>query len=271
QGDAYLTRSVDMGGAGFSTQWDAEFVHPVRDVVQQVDDISRDMWKVHHALSHRYNQDAFERVVYSESHDEVANGKSRVPEEIDPGHADSFFAQKRSVLAAALALTAPGIPMLMQGQEFLADGWFDDGDPLDWERAKEFRGLTRLYADLISLRLNRQGFSKGLTGQHINVHHVNDGDKVIAFHRWYDGGAGDDVVVLVNLANKSWEDYQIGMPRAGTWRLRLNSDWSGYSDDFTDHPVSDVTAPPNERDGYPATATVSFGGYSVLVFSQSPS
>ncbi|QEG23861.1 alpha-amylase family glycosyl hydrolase [Mariniblastus fucicola] len=270
QGDPYLTQTLSSGGAGFSTQWDAHFVHPVRDVVQQVEDDYRDMHKIRDALQFRYNDDAFQRVIYSESHDEIANGKSRVPEEITPGEADSYHAQKLSTVAAALALTAPGIPMLMQGQEFVEDLHFDDADPLDWDRAEQFRGITRLYRDLISLRLNENGISRGLVGQHINVHHVNDGDKVVAFHRWCDGGAGDDVVVLVNFADRSWDHYQIGFPSEGTWRLRLNSDWTGYSDDFCDHPVSDVVVEAVGRDGYPANGTLSFGPYAILILSKEP-
>jgi len=264
QSNEYLTRRAESGGAGFSTQWDARFVHPVRSVVEQIDDASRNMWEVSNAITFRYNQDAFQRVVYSESHDEVANGKSRVPQEISPEDPTSVFAQKRS----ALALTAPGIPMLLQGQEFLEDGHFDDGDPLDWKRAEEFRGLTRLYSDLIQLRLNQGGVSRGLTGQHVNVHHINDGDKVVAFHRWEEGGNGDDVVVVVNFSANSWDAYEIGFPQPGKWQLRLNSDWSGYSDEFTDHPVHDINADAETRDGYPASAAISFSGYSVLIFSQ---
>lgn len=270
QGDEYLTRSVDEGGAGFSTQWDAHFVHPIREVVEQIEDGYRDMWLVRGALLHRYNGDAFDRVVYSESHDEVANGSSRVPEEVSPGAADNYFAQKLSSIAAALALTAPGIPMLFQGQEFVEDQWFDDGDPLDWERAERFEGITRLYADLISLRLNQAGNSRGLCGQHINVHHTNDGDKVLAFHRWDEAGAGDDVVVLVNFSNHAWENYEIGFPCEGDWQVRVNSDWAGYSDDFADHPVQHVEATSIERDGYPASGKLSFGPYTILVLSQDP-
>ncbi len=37
-----------------------------------------------------------------------------------------------------MVLTAPGIPMLFQGQEFLEDGWFQDHIPLDWEKDERF-------------------------------------------------------------------------------------------------------------------------------------
>src|SRR5882757_9198171 len=80
----------------------------------------------------RRNGNAFGRVVYTESHDEVATGHQRVPEEIWPGNAGSYFSRKRSTLGAALVFTSPGIPMIFQGQEFLQYGWFDASKELDW-------------------------------------------------------------------------------------------------------------------------------------------
>ena len=268
QGDSWLTRQAEEGGAGFSTQWDAHFVHPIRNVIQQPEDAHRDMGMIAEALNYKYNNDAFQRVIYSESHDEVANGKARVAEEVSPGAADNYFAQKLSVLAASMALTAPGIPMLLQGQAFVEDRWFDDQDPLDWDRAKRFKGIVRLFCDLISLRRNLFNVSRGLTGQHINVHHVNNVDKVVAFHRWNEGGRGDDVIVLLNFTNEAKENYQIGFPSEGLWRVRLNSDWSGYSEDFDDHPIHDVSTIPDNRDGYPVSGEVSIGPYSIVVLSQ---
>ena len=119
------------------------------------------MAAVAHAITHRYNGDAFQRVIYTESHDEVANGKARVPHEIAPGDPTTGSPQKRSTLAAALVFTAPGIPMLFQGQEFLEGEWFRDTVPVDWDKSEEFRGIVRLYRDLIRLRLNRGGARAG--------------------------------------------------------------------------------------------------------------
>ena len=92
------------------------------------------------------------RIIYTESHDEVANGKSRVPESIWPGHADSWYSKKRSTLAGALVFTSPGIPMMFQGQELLEDEWFRDDVLQDWDRLAEFPGIYRLYRRLIELR-----------------------------------------------------------------------------------------------------------------------
>ncbi|MBT8207414.1 MAG: alpha amylase C-terminal domain-containing protein, partial [Acidimicrobiia bacterium] len=215
--DPTITMPTSEGGAGFDAQWDAIFVHPVRAALSERDDSSRDMTAVAQAIDHRYGPDAFSRVIYTESHDEVANGKSRVPEEITPGEADSWFARKRSTLGAALVFTSPGVPMIFQGQELLEDRWFSDDEPIDWNRLDTQAGVTRLYRDLIELRRNMHGTSRGLTGQHVTVHHVNEVDKMVAFHRWADGGPADDVVVVANFADQRHVDYEIGLPSGGTW------------------------------------------------------
>ena len=143
QNDDRITKPVDQAGGGFTAQWAARFVHPVRAAVITPSDEQRSLDSVRGAIEGRFNGDPFQRVIYSESHDEVANGKSRVASEIDPHDPDSWFAQKRTTLAAALVLTSPGIPMLFQGQEFLEDGWFQDSVPLDWHKSEEFSGLVR--------------------------------------------------------------------------------------------------------------------------------
>ncbi len=270
QNNAWLTKSPGAGGAGFNSQWDAGFVHPIRAAVTAPDDAHRSMDSVREALMHRYNHDAFERVIYSESHDEVANGKARVPSEIDPNDPRGYFAQKRSTLAAAMVFTAPGIPMLFQGQEFLRGKWFDDSRGVDWTQEEDCRGIVRLYRDLIRLRLNRGGVTKGLCGQRIECRHVNDGNKIIAFRRWMDGGAGDDVIVVANFANRAWDDYRIGLPAIAPWRLRMNSDAKVYSEDFDDYATTDLIPEEVAYDGQPYSAVLRLAPYAVAIFSQDP-
>jgi 1,4-alpha-glucan branching enzyme len=268
QNNEWITKGIDVGGAGFGSQWDAGFVHPIRDAVIAQSDADRDLYAVRDALYHRYNGDAEQRVIYTESHDEVANGHARVPEEIWPGNAGSWFSRKRSTLGAALVFTAPGIPMIFQGQEFLEDRYFRDSAPLDWAKLDTYAGINALYRDLIRLRRNWFDQTRGLRGQQINVHHVNNTDKVIAFHRWENGGLGDDVVIVANFGNRSYDSYALGFPRAGDWRVRFNSDWQGYSADFGNQLGYDTSAGDGSRDGMPFQANVGVGPYSVLILSQ---
>lgn len=261
--------STGPDGAGFHAQWDSHFVHPVREALTEVNDEWRSIPAVVDAITYDYG-DAFARVIYTESHDEVANGKARVPAEIDPNDQSGWAAQKRSTLGAALVLTSPGIPMLFQGQEFLEGGWFRDDVPLDWRRDEHYQGIANLYADLVTLRLNRWGWTRGLTGQNVNVFLADDDKNLIAFHRWLDGGPGDDVVVVVNLSNQAHEYVPIGLPHGGLWKLRFNSDAAAYSSLFGNFESFDMEAFSEDDDGLDWHGNVSIAPYSVLVYSQEP-
>jgi 1,4-alpha-glucan branching enzyme len=267
RGDLTVTTPSRDGGAGFGSQWDASFVHVVRAALTAVDDASRDVLAVAAAIRDPQNE-AFRRVIYTESHDEDANGKARVPEEIWPGYADSWASKKRATLGAAVVLTSPGIPMLFQGQELVEGSWFNDEDGLDWSLRHRHAGLLRLHRDLIALRRNASGVSAGLRGPHVRVHHVNDEAKVLGWHRWLDGGPGDDVIVLANFSANAYPDYHVGVPRSGRWRVRFNSDWDGYDPEFESIDSVDADSTPETHDDMPQRIAIGLGSYSVVILSQ---
>ena len=268
QNNPYMTRDQKDGGAGFSTQWAAPFVHSVRAALIGAEDAYRDMDAVLNAILHRYYLNAFERVIYTESHDEVSNGKARIAEEVDPGKASSWAAKKKSTLGAVLVFTAPGIPMIFQGQEFLEDDWFHDQDPIDWKKKDRFVGILQLYKDLISLRLNHGGRTKGLTGQEVDVYHVSQDDKIIAWHRWESGGPHDSVVIVANFSSHPHEDYVIDLPATGEWTVRFNSDSRYYDKDFGDFGNYAVQSRATQENRLPAQSKVSVAPYSALILSQ---
>jgi 1,4-alpha-glucan branching enzyme len=264
----WVIKDVGAGGAGFNAQWDEVFVHSVRQAVIVRDDASRDLGAVCKAIEHRYDEDAFRRIIFTESHDEVANGRARVPEDIWPGKVDSWFSKKRSTLAGALVLTSPGIPMIFEGQELLEDRWFHDEVPIDWSRVEDQHGIFRMYRDLIALRRNLSGVTRGLCGQDIHIYHFNDAAKIIAFHRWDQQGPTDSVVMVVNMMNQNCDDYAIGFPRPGLWKTRFNSDSYSYAPNFRNHPTPDVETYEEKIDGLPCAGKISIGPYTVVIFSQ---
>jgi 1,4-alpha-glucan branching enzyme len=271
QENPWITKSTREGGMGFDSQWNSAFIYPIRKSVVAIEDGQRSMAAVATAIQFRYNEDAIQRVIFSESHDSVANGRSRLPQEINPGDSAGYYARKRSTLAAGLVLTAPGIPMLFEGQEFLEEGSFSDDQAVDWSNLESYKGINRLYRDLIHFRRNLSGNTKGLSGPFVHVFHVNDGDKVIAYHRWADGGATDDVIVVASFTHRALEkDYRIGLPRSGSWIVRFNSDWKGYSPDYQNLGIPDgrVIAEQQARDGLKYSGTVVVPPYGILILSQ---
>jgi 1,4-alpha-glucan branching enzyme len=265
QSDATISKPTKTGGGGFDSQWDG-FVHDINGTILAGSDGARSMATVKSAVEREYNAHATERVIFTESHDEVANGRSRIPEMISPGNAGSLAARQRSTLGAAIVFTSPGIPMLFMGQEMLTNGYFADNRPLDWTRATSYAGIVALYTELAQLRRNRDGTTLGLTGDGVSVFHVNDGAKVIAWRRWKAGG--DDVVVVANFSGSAFAGYEIGLPAGGAWKVRFHSDDTAYSPDFDGTTNADVVATKVARDGLPYKGSIALGRYAAVILSR---
>ncbi len=261
---------TEKAGAGFDTQWDAKFVHTVRETLLSDHDSERNMYAIAEAITHQYGHDVFNRVIFTESHDEVANGKARIVEEIGSDQRTKAFryAKRRSALGAAITLTAPGIPMLFMGQEFLEDEWFEDTRPLDWQRAKQFSGIVSLYRDLIALRRNCDGNTAGLQGQNVSIIHLNNNNKMIAYARSMEEAGENSTVVILNFANQIWPEYRIGVPAAGGWHVRFNSDSPLYDDDFDGVTDKSVETTEHKYDGQPFSLTLAIGAYAAVILSQ---
>jgi 1,4-alpha-glucan branching enzyme len=171
---------------------------------------------------------AWQAVTCVENHDIVKAGAgARVPHLADSSNARSWYARSRSRFAAALLLTAPGVPMIFMGQEFLEDKQWSDTPSghnlLYWDGLttgdKSMVDFLRFMQDLAQLRSR----FAALRGESLHVFHVHIANRVIAFHRWIEG-VGRDVVVVGSLREETWHSYAIGFPKAGRWREVFNSD-----------------------------------------------
>ncbi|MDR2982066.1 MAG: alpha amylase C-terminal domain-containing protein [Puniceicoccales bacterium] len=264
----WLVKDIGAGGAGFNAQWDAAFVHPIRAALTAVKDSQRHLDPIVNALRHVYDGDAFHRVIYTESHDEVANGSARMPTEINAEEPDSWAARKRALLGAALVCTAPGIPMIFQGQEFFEDEWFRDYVPLRWEKLDHFSGITDAFRALLHLRRNADGVTAGLCGQHFIAHHVDHALRILAYRRWREGGAGDDTLVVANFTTKPVHGYRVGVSQPGTWQVRLNTDAKVYCEDFTDIGAVAYESENTAAADCEQSIVIDVGPYSILILSQ---
>ena len=260
-GNEFITKPTTDSGAGFTTQWEVTFPQILRDVLDAINDNDRHLSALCDELKRNYNGDAFSRVLYSDSHDSAGNGGVRLNEAIAPGRPESLFARKRSLLASSIVLTAPGVPMLFQGQEFMQPGSFNDWQALDWKNAEHFSGIVLATKHLIALRKNQHGNAKGLSGQSFNIIHSNEDAKVLAYHRWDQGGAGDDVIIILNFTNQAINDYSINFPQDGVWKVRFNSDWKGYGEDFKSHEIDQVSV-------VNGAGSINIGAYASIILSQ---
>ncbi|HEU5056764.1 MAG TPA: alpha-amylase family glycosyl hydrolase, partial [Kofleriaceae bacterium] len=256
-----ITAPAARGGLGFDAQWDG-FGWEVMNLLVPYSDAERDLGVVARQLAGGYRGDGFARLLFTETHDTVGNGGARLPSRIDPGDPESAAARRRSMLGAVLLMTTPGVPMLFMGQEQLATGGL--GNPAAPLAAPTARGLEvrAFYRDLIALRRDAGGRTAGLLGREVSVLHRNDGNKVIAYRR------GGEVVVVLNLRNRGYPRYDIGVPAGGTWRVAIDSDWRRYGSDFGGGQSGPLTALAEPRDGQPFTLPLRLAPYGALVLTR---
>jgi 1,4-alpha-glucan branching enzyme len=126
--------------------------------------------------------------------------------------------------------------------------------------------MRAFYKDLIRLRRNLDGGSGSLADPSIEILHRNDTAKVIAYRRY--GAANEDVIVVVNLSNKPFTVYAIGVPSGGAWKVRLDTDWTKYGADFAGGETGSLQAAATPYGGYPYKLTTALGAYSAVVLTR---
>lgn len=218
-----VTNAVAHGGLGFTFKWNMGWMH---DTLLY---FSRD------PVHRRYHQDQLtfamlyegsERFIMPLSHDEVVHGKGSLLAKM-PGDEWQKFANLRVLFG--YQATRPGKSLLFMGSELAADREWNHDVSLDWHLAEDPRraGLARFLHDVGELYANLPCLWRGDPDVDCFAWiDCNDRDNsVLSYQRRHDG---EHVVVVLNLTPVPREDYRIGAPAAGNYRLRLCSDASIY-------------------------------------------
>ncbi len=149
-------------------------------------------------------------VNYVESHDE-----HRFLHEVgDNGFAPDACLNKLR-LAALIAFTAPGQPMLYHGQEWGEDAPLTlEANKLHWERLDTPQGqeLLRFYRQLITM-VHRHG---ALEANLFTADAVDDDAKTLVYHCW--NNTGDVLVVAANFSPQP-RRLRIPLPASGRWHV----------------------------------------------------
>ena len=265
------------GGAGFDVVWSERLREAIRAMIAQAAGgrhAAVNLDGVRAALGRPPGFPAAWRAVqHLENHDVVyaghADRQPRIAALGDFTNARSWYARSRARVAMGLLLTAPGIPMLFMGQEFLEDKpWSDTPDPatlIFWDGLRTDRAMQdylRFTQELIWLRCRHPA----LRGEGIRVFHVHNENRVIAFQRWIEG-LGRDVMVVASLNESTFYRYRLGFPARGRWLEAFNSD---VYDHFVNPQVAGnggaIRADGPPWQDMPASAEIVIPANDVLVF-----
>ncbi|MEJ2692528.1 MAG: alpha-amylase family glycosyl hydrolase [Candidatus Thiodiazotropha sp.] len=275
---SWVIRDTASGGAGFDAVWHRGIRDSLRQTIQQAaagGNTQVNFSALRDRLHRPYGFDASWRCVHHlENHDrqraENSNDREpRVAALAGGNDSRSWYARSRSRVANGLLLTTPGIPMLFMGQEILEDKyWSDSPDPghlVWWDGLKQDRHMAdhlRFTQELLKLRSQHPA----LRGEGLNVFHVHDDNRVIAFHRWLEG-SGHDLVVVATLAEQTYWNYRLGFPRQGRWHEVFNSDlYDHWPNPMVAGNGGEISANGGPLHGLPSSAAITLPANSLLIF-----
>jgi 1,4-alpha-glucan branching enzyme len=283
--NSWVVKEAFDGGAGYDTTLTDGLRIAVRKVLAAAaspNDDALPMTELAERLAPVYLRDLWRGVQGIENHDLILRPKGpaeldrmeRIARAADPSDPRSWWARSRSRVATGLVLTAPGIPMLFMGQEFMEDKQWSD-DVLDHPELRLYwagldaadstmRDFLRFTRELIALRWQLPA----LRGEGYRLVHVHDQNRVLAFHRWIPG-EGHDLIIVVSFANYHLYGYRIGFPSGGTWRECFNSDV--YDKWVNPHVAGNgglVFADNHALHGFEFSAAVTLPANSLLVFAR---
>lgn len=252
-----VTESPDVGGLGFDATWYSNFYHHLVGDARQGQEYAKLIPSAGYSGDGPLAMDYFagvlgwsghKKVVYHESHDEAGNssyeegGNKIYSRRTIVAAVNSAplidetrrFAEARCHFAAGMTLLSAGTPMFLMGEEigaqkpFKYEDFIHNREDLLGERQNNGQRMFKFYQDLIQFRLNHSG----LRSHEIDIIHVHNANRIIAFRRW---DASEELLIVASLNNHSFEaGYTIENSRLGegNWKEVFNSDsdiYGGYN------------------------------------------
>ncbi|MDX6679474.1 MAG: 1,4-alpha-glucan branching enzyme, partial [Solirubrobacteraceae bacterium] len=198
------------------------------------------------------------------SHDEVVHGKGSL---IDKMAGDRW--QKLANLRALYAYmwAHPGKKLLFMGQEFAQSAEWSYERSLDWHLLEhgEHSGVQSLVRDINRVYKQTPAlWEVDFDGRGFWWIEPNDADSnVVAFARAGEDPGQDVLVCICNLSPIPRSGYRLGLPRAGRWVERFNSDSSYYGGTDTGN-LGGVEADAQGWHGQPFSAEVTLPPLGVV-------
>ncbi|MEP5728624.1 MAG: 1,4-alpha-glucan branching protein GlgB [Sulfitobacter sp.] len=220
-----VSAPVDHSGLGFGFKWNMGWMNDTLSYIAE-DPIHRKYH--HHKMTFGIHYAFSENFVLPISHDEVVHGKGSMIDKM-PGQGDEKFANLRAYYGFMWG--HPGKKLLFMGCEFAQGVEWNHDASLDWHLIDQplHAGVQNLVRDL-----------NGLFGEAAALHQldckpegfewIEDGAAEESIFAWVRRGHEGTAPVLVvsNFTPVERSGRRIGVPQAGRWLERLNTDADRY-------------------------------------------
>jgi 1,4-alpha-glucan branching enzyme len=241
-GWAAMTQPVGDNGIGFDAVWYADFYHHLIGDGNYGSSYARLLKEAGYGTNDPLAMDYFAgaladsqyaKVVYHESHDEAGNETNTERTIVTAVNGAALtgatrqYAESRARVCYGLSVLSAGTPMFLMGEEigaakyFRTSDFYENKEDLAGERTGDGRFLFRYYQDLN--RLVRQ--HPALRSRMLDVLHVHNANRVIAFHRTDEV---EHMLVAASFNNQPFGNgYYVPAPD-GWWQEIFNSDSAMY-------------------------------------------
>jgi len=235
-----ITAPISEGGLGFTFKWNMGWMHDTLGYFQK-EPVHRKFHQDQLTFAMIYENS--ERFINSISHDEVVHGKGSLIEKM-PGDFWQKLANLR--LLYAYQATRPGKLLMFMGGEIGQHAEWNVDEPLDWHLADapQRQALMKYVGSLGKMYQARPEMWQGDPDpESFAWIDCSDHDNSVMSFRRSIPGTDKHVVVVLNLTPVPREEYRIGAPQAGNYKLLLSSDDKEFGGSGFTVPVDNRTEP----------------------------
>ncbi|MGY8835444.1 MAG: 1,4-alpha-glucan branching protein GlgB [Enterobacterales bacterium] len=259
-----VTQSVEHNGLGFGYKWNMGWMNDSLHYMQH-DPLYRQHH--HHEMTFSMVYAFSENYILPLSHDEVVHGKGSLIEKM-PGDDWQKFANLRAYYAFMWA--HPGKKLLFMGGEIAQRKEWGHDHSIDWHllEHQNHNGIKQTVKALNTVYKNQPALyeldssAAGFTW----IDNNNNQQSILSFVR-YAKNAKDFVVVIANFTPASYENYVIGVPSKGRYKVILNTDntqFFGSGVEVTKDSSQIVHATNESNHGFKHSISIAIGGLTTI-------
>lgn len=219
-----VTAPTEYGGLGFDYKWDLGWMH---DTLNYLATPPGDRWYNHNLITFSMSYFYYENFILSLSHDEVVHGKKTIINKLW-GTYEEKFSECRTLYT--YMFTHPGKKLNFMGNELAHFREWDENKENDWlllnypihdSFNKFFKNLNTLYSDIPALHkkdYSEEGFKW-----------IDANNRIDCLYSYIRYAGDSEVVVILNMSNKKYEEYRFGIDTTGFLTELINSEDLIYS------------------------------------------